>query len=269
MQTTTRLEVHPVAGALGAELPGVDLGADLDDATITEIRQALLDHCVIFFRDQAFDAEQHKRLARRFGEIFVHPNYAGIQADPEIVMIRREPGDTRVVGEDWHTDTTMMAKPPGALRQLLLHGGHRGPHRRGEPATAGFPDGARPPPRVHLPVPLDQGRGRLLGQPLRQASGDQRRRALPATDAESADRVSPPASRRHLSMIRGFHLADFLTLGNAACGVLAIFAVMAYLELRDVRRLLAATALIPVALALDVLDGRVARSRHMHSALGR
>ena len=81
--------------------------------------------------------------------------------------------------------------------------------------------------------------------------------------------MSRPASRRHLSMIRGFHLADFLTLGNAACGVLAIFAVMAYLELRDVRRLLAATALIPVALALDVLDGRVARSRHMHSALGR
>ena len=116
MQTTTRLEVHPVAGALGAELSGVDLGADLDDATITEIRRALLDHCVIFFRDQAFDAEQHKRLARRFGEIFVHPNYAGIQADPEIVMIRREPGDTRVVGEDWHTDTTMMAKPPmGAI----------------------------------------------------------------------------------------------------------------------------------------------------------
>src|SRR5882672_518564 len=116
MQTTTRLEVHPIAGALGAELSGVDLGADLDDATIKEIRRALLDHCVIFFRDQAFDAEQHKRLARRFGEIFVHPNYAGIQADPEIVMIRREPGDTRVVGEDWHTDTTMMATPPmGAI----------------------------------------------------------------------------------------------------------------------------------------------------------
>src|SRR5439155_319423 len=98
------------------------------------------------------------------------------------------------------------------------------------------------------------------------APGDQRRRALPATDAESADRVSPPASRRHLSMIRGFHLADFLTLGNAACGVLAIFAVMAYLEMHDVRRLLAATALIPVALALDVLDGRVARSRRRRAA---
>jgi taurine dioxygenase len=114
--TTPRLDVQPLTGALGAEIAGVDLGADLDDATVKEIRQALLDHCVIFFRDQDFDAEQHKRLARRFGEIFVHPNYAGLQDDNEIVMIRREPGDTRVVGEDWHTDTTMMPKPPmGAI----------------------------------------------------------------------------------------------------------------------------------------------------------
>ncbi len=110
------IEVAPISGALGAELRGVDLAQDLDDATIKEIRQALLDHGVIFFRDQAFDAEQQKRLARRFGDIFIHPNYYGMQADPEIVEIRREPGDTRVVGEEWHTDTTMMPAPPmGAI----------------------------------------------------------------------------------------------------------------------------------------------------------
>jgi CDP-diacylglycerol--serine O-phosphatidyltransferase len=74
---------------------------------------------------------------------------------------------------------------------------------------------------------------------------------------------------RHLSMIRGFHLADFLTLGNAACGMLAVFAVMAFVETRDVRCLLAAAAFIPLALVLDVLDGRVARSRRRHSAMGR
>jgi taurine dioxygenase len=112
----SQLDVRPISGALGAEVRGVDLGADLDDATVAAIRRALLDHCVIFFRDQRFDAEQHKALARRFGEIFIHPNYAGTQADPEIVLIRREPGDTKVVGEDWHTDTTMMAEPPmGAI----------------------------------------------------------------------------------------------------------------------------------------------------------
>jgi taurine dioxygenase len=120
MQTTTRLEIQPLAGALGAELYGVDLGADLDDATIAEIRQALLDHCVIFFRDQEFDAAQHKALARRFGKIFIHPNYYGLQVDPEILEIRREPGDTKVVGEDWHADTTMMAEPPmGAILYAL------------------------------------------------------------------------------------------------------------------------------------------------------
>jgi CDP-diacylglycerol--serine O-phosphatidyltransferase len=74
---------------------------------------------------------------------------------------------------------------------------------------------------------------------------------------------------RHLSMIRGFHLADFLTLGNAACGVLAIFAVMRYVETREAPRLMVAIALIPLALICDILDGRVARSRRRHSAMGR
>jgi len=79
--------------------------------------------------------------------------------------------------------------------------------------------------------------------------------------------ATPPP--RHLSMLRGFHLADFLTLGNAACGMLAVFAVLAFVETRDVRCLLAAAALTPLALVLDVLDGRVARSRRRHSAMGR
>jgi len=70
-------------------------------------------------------------------------------------------------------------------------------------------------------------------------------------------------------MIRGFHLADFLTLGNAACGVVAVFAVMAYVETHGRRQLLTAAALIPLALVLDVLDGRVARWRRQHSAMGR
>lgn len=113
---TIKLDVQPMSGALGAEVHGVDLGADLDDAVVAEIRRALLEHCVIFFRDQEFDAARHKALARRFGDIFVHPNYYGTQPDPEIIEIRREPGDTRVVGEEWHTDTTMMAQPPmGAI----------------------------------------------------------------------------------------------------------------------------------------------------------
>ncbi len=112
----SRIEVRPIAGAIGAEIHNVDVGADLDEGTVGDIRQALLDHCVIFFRDQKIDAEQHKAFTRRFGKIFIHPNYKGTQADPEIVQIVREPGDKKIVGEEWHADTTMSAEPPmGAI----------------------------------------------------------------------------------------------------------------------------------------------------------
>src|SRR2546421_3294945 len=73
----------------------------------------------------------------------------------------------------------------------------------------------------------------------------------------------------HLSMIRGFHLADFLTLGNAACGTISIFAAMVYVDTRHARALWTAIALLPLGLVLDVLDGRVARWRQRHSAMGR
>jgi taurine dioxygenase len=110
------IEVRPVAGACGAEIHGVDVSEELDDAAIAAIRAALLDHGVVFFRDQTLDAERHKGFSRRFGEIFVHPNFKGTGPDPEVVEIRREPGDARIVGEEWHSDTTMMADPPmGAI----------------------------------------------------------------------------------------------------------------------------------------------------------
>jgi taurine dioxygenase len=112
----SRIAVHPIAGACGAEIDGIRIGDDIDEATIAEIRRALNEHGVIFFRDQQFDAATHKEFARRFGGIFVHPNYRGMQQDDEIVMIRRDPGDTHIVGEDWHADTTMMPAPPmGAI----------------------------------------------------------------------------------------------------------------------------------------------------------
>ena len=73
----------------------------------------------------------------------------------------------------------------------------------------------------------------------------------------------------HFSMIRGFHLADFLTLGNAACGAAAVFLAMLYMQDRTPVHFLAAAAMAPLALIFDVLDGRVARWRQAHSALGR
>ncbi len=74
---------------------------------------------------------------------------------------------------------------------------------------------------------------------------------------------------RHFSMIRGFHLADVFTLGNAACGVAGVGMAMAFLVSRDARDLLIAAAFAPAAFVFDVLDGRVARWRQTSSALGR
>ena len=112
----SRLDIQLLSGAGGAEISGVDVSQDLDDGTVGEIRDALNEHCVVFFRDQELDVARHKAFARRFGEIFIHPNYRGTGDDPEIVMVRREPGDTGYVGEDWHADTTMVAEPPmGAI----------------------------------------------------------------------------------------------------------------------------------------------------------
>jgi CDP-diacylglycerol--serine O-phosphatidyltransferase len=74
---------------------------------------------------------------------------------------------------------------------------------------------------------------------------------------------------RHFSMIREFHLADFLTLGNAACGVGAVFLAMLYVESRSAVHFFIACALAPCAFTFDVFDGKVARMRHEHSALGR
>src|SRR3954465_15466028 len=78
-----------------------------------------------------------------------------------------------------------------------------------------------------------------------------------------------PAAPRHFSMVRGFHLADFFTLANAACGMATIFLAMIYVANTSVSHFLAAAAMAPAALIFDVLDGRIARWRHTHSALGR
>jgi CDP-diacylglycerol--serine O-phosphatidyltransferase len=82
--------------------------------------------------------------------------------------------------------------------------------------------------------------------------------------------MPPTASApRHFSMLRGFHLADFFTLGNAACGVGAVFFAMLFMVSKLPFHFYAAAALAPAAFIFDVLDGRVARARHQHSALGR
>jgi taurine dioxygenase len=108
-----RIEVRPIAGALGAEIGGVDLAA-LDDETFKEIKAAWLEHLVVFFRDQEITPEQQIAFARRFGEIHHHPFMRGMDEYPDILEIIKEEGDTKAFGEVWHTDQMFNPKPAKA-----------------------------------------------------------------------------------------------------------------------------------------------------------
>ena len=80
---------------------------------------------------------------------------------------------------------------------------------------------------------------------------------------------TPEGRPRHFSMLREFHLADFFTLANAACGVAGVFLAMHYVASQSGAHFLLAAAMAPAAFVFDVLDGRIARMRHQHSVLGR
>ncbi|EYS97396.1 CDP-diacylglycerol--serine O-phosphatidyltransferase [Cupriavidus sp. SK-4] len=78
-----------------------------------------------------------------------------------------------------------------------------------------------------------------------------------------------PERPRHFSMLRELQLADVFTLGNAACGMGSVFFAMFYVADQQLSHFYTAAALAPLAFIFDVLDGRIARWRHAHSALGR
>ncbi|HUT48233.1 MAG TPA: TauD/TfdA family dioxygenase [Alphaproteobacteria bacterium] len=106
------IEVGQTGRALGAEIGGVDLAGPLDDATIAAIRQALLDHLVIFFRDQTITPAQHLAFARRFGETADYPMLKGLEGFPEIVEVVKLEHEEANFGGAWHSDTAYLDVPP-------------------------------------------------------------------------------------------------------------------------------------------------------------
>ncbi|MDB5771827.1 MAG: rdpA [Burkholderia sp.] len=111
-----RIDVRPITGVIGAEIFGVDLTQPLNDETWQEIRRAFYENLVVFFPNQPLTNEQHMEFSRRFGELVVVPQLLSVEGTPELQMIRREATDTgRVVGENWHTDSTYLERPPGAV----------------------------------------------------------------------------------------------------------------------------------------------------------
>jgi taurine dioxygenase len=100
METATLPEVHKAGGLIGAEIRGLDLTREYPDETYEAVRQAWAENGVIFFRDQHLNAEQREHFATQFGTIRVKQE------------LRKEPEQTRAIGEGWHTDMTFFAEPP-------------------------------------------------------------------------------------------------------------------------------------------------------------
>ncbi|HYM29890.1 MAG TPA: TauD/TfdA family dioxygenase [Candidatus Cybelea sp.] len=116
------IQVKPLAGALGAEVLGVDLSSDLGNQTFAEIHRAFLEHQVIFFRDQTLTPEQHKAFSARFGTLEVTRFVKAIEGHPEIIPVVKEPEDVGKFnfGGTWHSDMTFLPAPPlGSLLYAL------------------------------------------------------------------------------------------------------------------------------------------------------
>jgi taurine dioxygenase len=108
---TDTLTVHPLTPAIGAEIRGVDLRGRLDDDTIGAIRRALLDHLVVFFRDQDISPDQQVDFAERFGEVQL-PVFENKSSDrPGLTVVDQT--SPKGSGTDvWHADSTFMVEPP-------------------------------------------------------------------------------------------------------------------------------------------------------------
>lgn len=112
------IDIRPVAGALGAEILGVDLARDDDPKTIDAIRAALAEYGVVFFRDQDLTPEQHIAFAERFAPINVNRFFTAVEGHPKIAEVRKEPEQRSNIGSRWHTDHSYDQIP--AMGSILL-----------------------------------------------------------------------------------------------------------------------------------------------------
>jgi len=117
---TAAVEVQQIGGRIGAEIRGVDLRADLDDAVFAKIRAALLAHKALVFRGQHIDDEQQLRFAARFGPLTTaHPTVPSVTGQPNILPVQCDEG---LRANQWHTDVTFVQSPPSVstLRAVVI-----------------------------------------------------------------------------------------------------------------------------------------------------
>jgi taurine dioxygenase len=104
------LSIEPLSPNIGAEISGVRMGPDTSDQQIAEIRRALLDWKVVFFRDQDVSVEDHIAFGAKFGELEIHPFTPNLDGHPEVVVIHHGP-QSRRGQNNWHSDVTWRLEP--------------------------------------------------------------------------------------------------------------------------------------------------------------
>ncbi len=104
------ITVEPLSPTIGAEIGGVRMGGDVPAQQVAEIRRALLDWKVIFFRDQDVPVEEHIAFGRLFGELEIHPFTPNLEGHPEVVVIHHNERSTSGQN-DWHSDVTWRLEP--------------------------------------------------------------------------------------------------------------------------------------------------------------
>ena len=121
MGTYQRIQVRRFAPALGAEIRGIDLANGLDPETYREIRAALLEYQVLFFKEQSeISPGTHVQIGKMFGELHMHPAAPQMPGYPEIFIIHVHKDSKIANGEFWHSDVSCDAEPPMAT-MLQLH----------------------------------------------------------------------------------------------------------------------------------------------------
>jgi taurine dioxygenase len=121
------IEARRIAGALGAELSGADLSRTLSAEEVAQIRRALLEHLVVFFRGQPLTPAQFMAFAARFGEPVEYPMVKGLPEFPKIIEVKKLEHERAAFGAVWHSDTAYLEAPPMAsmllARELPPFGG--------------------------------------------------------------------------------------------------------------------------------------------------
>jgi len=118
------MKVRRIAGALGAEILGVDLSRNIP---AKEIRTTFLEHQVVFFRDQKLDPAQFMAFARTMGKPVEYPFVPGIEGFPEVIEVKKLEHERHNFGGIWHSDTAYLEEPPmGSMliaREIPPYGG--------------------------------------------------------------------------------------------------------------------------------------------------